>query len=90
MVAVQLNTIYLFFEFLRIIVVQRINDISTGQGELECEEAIMSDKQKFGRVRTSLMRHLRAKYGDKIANRTLSRINKRSSTGSLKFKDQLN
>jgi hypothetical protein len=69
--------------------VQRTNDIGIGKAELECEEAIMSDKQRFGRVRTSLMRHLRAKYGNKTANRALSRINKRSSKGSLKIKDHL-
>ncbi|MFY9301033.1 MAG: hypothetical protein WAO91_07580 [Candidatus Nitrosotenuis sp.] len=68
---------------------QRTNGAEEGKDELECEEAIMSDKQRFGRVRTSLMRHLRAKYGDKIANRTLSRINKRFSKGSLKIKDHL-
>ena len=57
--------------------------------ELECEDAIMQDKQRFGRVRTSLMKHLRAKYGDMNANRALSRINKRASQGSLNIKTQL-
>ncbi len=57
--------------------------------DLECEDAIMQDKQRFGRVRTSLMRHLREKYGDVIANRALSRINKRVSEGSLNIKKQL-
>ena len=60
-----------------------------GKEELECEDAIMQDKQRFGRARTSLMRHLRAKYGDAIANRALSRINKRASQGSLNIKTQL-
>jgi len=50
--------------------------------ELECEEKIISDKLRFGRVRSNLMRQLRAKYGTKIANRTLARINKRISIGS--------
>jgi hypothetical protein len=68
---------------------QKSNDVETGKAELECEEAILLDKQRFGRVRTSLMRHLRAKYGVEIANRALSRINKRSSLGSLKIKDHL-
>lgn len=54
------------------------------QNELECEETIMKDKQRFGRVRTNIMKHLRAKYGDKTANRVLSRINKRASSGSLR------
>ena len=57
--------------------------------ELECEDAIMQDKQRFGRVRTSLMKHLRTKYGDMNANRALSRINKRASQGSLNIKTQL-
>ncbi len=60
-----------------------------GKAELECEDAIMKDKQRFGRVRTSLMKHLRAKHGDNVANRALSRINKRASQGSLIIKTQL-
>ena len=60
-----------------------------GKAELECEDAIMKDKQRFGRVRTSLMKHLRAKHGDIVANRALSRINKRASQGSLNIKTQL-
>lgn len=54
------------------------------QSELECEEAIMNDKQRFGRVRTNLMKHLRLKYGEKTANKALSRINKRASKGSMR------
>ena len=57
--------------------------------DLECEDAIMQDKQRFGRVRTSLMKHLREKHGNAIANRALSRINKRVSDGSLNIKSQL-
>jgi len=49
--------------------------------ELECEEQIISDKEDFGRVRTNLMKVLRAKHGDEIANRALSRINKRMQEG---------
>ena len=45
--------------------------------ELECEEAIMEDKKEFGRARKSMMNVLRAKYSDDIANRALSRVNKR-------------
>jgi hypothetical protein len=54
------------------------------QNELECEEVIMNDKQRFGRVRTNVMKHLRLKYSEKTANRSLSRINKRASKGSLR------
>jgi len=57
--------------------------------ELACEDAIISDKQRFGRVRTSMMKHLRSEYGEKIANRALSRINKRASNGSREMKESL-
>ncbi len=57
--------------------------------ELACEDAIISDKQRFGRVRTSMMKHLRSEHGEKIANRVLSRINKRASNGSLEMKESL-
>jgi len=46
-------------------------------GDLECEEAVLKDKNRFGRVRSSMMEYLRAKHGDDIANRALSRVNKR-------------
>ena len=46
-------------------------------GNLECEEAIIKDKERFGRVRASMMEYLRAKHGDDTANRALSRVNKR-------------
>ena len=52
--------------------------------------AIMNEKERFGRVRTILMKQLRAKYGDDIANRALYRINKRISEGSLRVKVNLN
>ena len=65
------------------------NSNEAGKADLECEDAIISDKQRFGRVRTSLMRHLRSKYGEETANRTLSRINKRASNGSMRMKREL-
>jgi len=46
-------------------------------GELECEEAIIKDKERYGRVRNSVMKVLRAKNGNDVANRALSRVNKR-------------
>ena len=58
--------------------------------ELTCEDAIILDKQRFGRVRTSMMKHLRTEHGDEIANRVLSRINKRASSGSSEMKESLN
>ncbi len=58
--------------------------------ELECEDLIILDKQRFGRVRTSMMKHLRSEYGEEIANRVLSRINKRASNGSSGMNESLN
>ena len=58
-------------------------------GEIKTEEMIMNEKERFGRVRTSMMKHLRSKYGDDVANRALSRINKRVSQGSLRVNDHL-
>jgi len=51
--------------------------------ELECEEAIIEDKERFGRVRKSMMNVLRAKHGHEIADRTLNRVNKRMQKGHL-------
>ena len=51
--------------------------IKQSLAELECEESIIGDKKEFGRVRKSLMNMLRAKHGDEIANRALSKVNKR-------------
>ena len=52
--------------------------------ELECEETIINDKERFGRVRNSMMKTLRAKHGHDVANRALARINKRLQQGYLK------
>ena len=52
--------------------------------ELDCEDAIINDKQTHGRVRTTMMRILRAKYGQEIADRTLNRVNKRMQKGHFK------
>jgi len=58
------------------------NEEETGElkqnlSELECEEAIIKDKERYGRVRNSVMKVLRAKNGNDVANRALSRVNKR-------------
>ncbi|MGI0102498.1 MAG: hypothetical protein ACREA7_07890 [Nitrosotalea sp.] len=50
-------------------------------GELDCEEAITQDKERFGRVRKSLMVYLREEYGNDIADRALRRVNKRRTDG---------
>jgi len=55
----------------------------TIDGNLECEEQIMEDIERFGRVRTSLMRSLRKNFGDETANRALWRVSKRKTNGYL-------
>jgi hypothetical protein len=54
---------------------------SASDADLRCEEAIMKDKELFGRTRTSLMKYLRAEYGSNVADRALARINKRRTEG---------
>lgn len=54
---------------------------ASSDADLRCEEAIMKDKELFGRTRTSLMKHLRAEYGLDVADRALRRINKRRTEG---------
>jgi hypothetical protein len=68
----------------------QINFDKKALDELACEDAIILDKQRFGRVRTSMMKHLRSEHGEEIANRVLSRINKRASNGSSEMKESLN
>lgn len=68
---------------------KRSNLDTQALSELACEDAIILDKQRFGRVRTSMMKHLRSEHGEEIANRVLSRINKRASKGSSEMKESL-
>ena len=49
----------------------------------------MNEKERFGRVRTSMMKKLRKQHGDLVADRALSRINKRFSEGSMRIKHHL-
>jgi len=56
---------------------EETGEIMNEEANLVCEEAIIKDKERFGRVRASLMEYLRAKHSDDIANRALSRVNKR-------------
>lgn len=58
--------------------------IKENEGDLLCEEAINSDKEKFGRVRKSMMKYLRDKYGSEIVNRALWRVNRRRTEGYFK------
>ncbi len=46
-------------------------------------DTIMSDKEKFGRVRKYTMKYLRTKYGKKIADRAQWRVNRRRTEGYL-------
>ena len=57
-------------------------------GNLECEEAIIQDKEDFGRVRTNMMKVLRSKHGESIANRALSRVNKRLQENYFGLRDE--
>ena len=61
-------------------------DLSEEIGNLEAEEAIIKDKERFGRVRNSLMKYLRTKYGYKVADRALWRVNRRMTEGYLSGK----
>jgi hypothetical protein len=54
--------------------------------ELECEEEIIAEKRRFGRVRNPFMEYMREKYGRDLTDRTLGRINKRISKGYFKQK----
>ena len=58
-------------------------DTRTIDGNLECEEQIIDDIERFGRVRTSLMKSLRKNFGDTTANRALWRVSKRKTNGYL-------
>jgi len=55
----------------------------TIDGNLDCEEQIMDDIERFGRVRTSLMKNLRQNFGNDVANRALWRVSKRKTNGYL-------
>lgn len=55
----------------------------TIDGNLECEEQIIEDIERFGRVRTSLMKNLRNNFGNDVANRALWRVSKRKTNGYL-------
>ncbi len=58
-----------------------IKTIQDKKRELECEEAIINEKTRFGRVRKTFMECMREQYGREIADRTLWRINRRKSKG---------
>jgi len=56
-------------------------------GALDCEEQIIEDIERFGRVRTSLMKSLRKRFGNSTANRALWRVRKRKTNGYLQEND---
>ncbi len=56
---------------------KRQAELNKIQQELDCEQAIIGEKQRFGRVRTTKMKYLRTKYGQELADRVQWRINKR-------------
>ncbi|GKS67403.1 hypothetical protein YTPLAS73_09500 [Nitrosarchaeum sp.] len=58
-------------------------ETGTIDGNLACEEQIIKDIERFGRVRTILMKNLRQNYGETTANRALWRVRKRKTNGYL-------
>ena len=54
--------------------------------ELHCEEAIIEDKERFCKVRKSMMNVLRAKHGHEIEDRILNRVNKKIQKGHFNQK----
>jgi len=58
-------------------------------GNLDCEEQIIDDIERFGRVRTSLMKNLRQNFGSNTANRALWRVRKRKTNGYLQEKSEI-
>ena len=57
--------------------------------DLVCENAIIEDHARFGRVRTSLMRELRGLYSEEVANRAMWRVSRRLRLGYLVGDDHL-
>ena len=53
------------------------------KGNSRCEDTIIKDKERFGRVRKSTMQDLREEYGKETANRAMWRVSKRNSRSSL-------
>jgi len=47
--------------------------------DFEIETAFLEDKTSYGRVRNSLSRYFRERYGDKIVDRVLCRLDKRKN-----------
>lgn len=60
-------------------------ELKKSLAELDCEETIINEKERFGRVRSSMMKVMRAKYGYDVANRVLNRVNKRIQNNHLKI-----
>lgn len=57
--------------------------LSKLQQELDCEQAIINEKETFGRVRTTMLKYLRTKYGQELTDRAQWRINKRQNKNKL-------
>lgn len=59
---------------------QKLNKI---KANLECEETLLEEKQRLGRLRTSVMMYMREKYGYVIADRAMWRVNKRTKIKTI-------
>jgi len=66
----------------------RDTELADAKADLACENMIMKEKARFGRVRPAVMRYLRAKYGEAPANRAMWRINTRISKGIFTGEDR--
>jgi hypothetical protein len=62
---------------------QKQQELNKIQQELDCEQAIINEKETFGRVRTTMMKYLRTKYGQELTNRIQWRINKRQNKNKV-------
>ena len=57
------------------------NTVQLDDNEIDfiIESAYLQDKRDYGRVRTSLSKYFRAKYGNHAVNKVLSRLDKRKN-----------
>ena len=62
---------------------KKLGELKEMIGGLRCEEAIMKDKERFGRVRMIMMKSLIVEYGEDVARRAQGRVNKRMQKGHL-------
>lgn len=62
---------------------QKQQELNKIQQELDCEQAMINEKETFGRVRTTMLKYLRTKYGQELTNRVQWRVNKRQNKNGV-------